>query len=536
MRFKRPEIGATLLAVLVAAYLLAVANATFWERAWRGFDSAAGFLAFAAAALVLFAAVMIGLSFRYVAKPVYIFSILSAVAAAYFTDTFGTIIDDNMLENVVSTNSGEGGEFLTPSLGLHLLVWGILPSLLIAWMRIEYGAPGRRIRFNLAASAIMGAVCAILVAAQFGQVVAAIRKDHSIMQTLNPSGPVSSAVKLAVQMFENRNAVRAPYGNDARRGGWITRASKPVVTVIVAGESARAMNFSLNGYTRQTNPMLERRDVVNFPNVTSCGTETSVSLRCMFSGYARRDFSKRKATSRESLMDVFRHAGIDAYWWDNDGGSKGVADGIRYESFMIRTDSEHCRGGTCQDDIFLDQLERKIAEVTSDTVIVLHQRGSHGPAYYLRYPDDYGPFKPDCRSEQLTDCSPEEIVNAYDNTIVYTDRFLARVIDMLDQHRQTATGAMLYISDHGESLGENGLYFHATPYASAPPEQTRVPLITWFSEDYRRMAGLDAKCLAALTSSQYSHDNIFHTLLGMMSVETSVYKAELDMFKGCRNG
>ncbi|MBL0375513.1 phosphoethanolamine--lipid A transferase [Rhizobium sp. KVB221] len=532
---KRPVINSTLLAVLVALYLLGVANLTFWKEAWIGFANPVGFVAFAIATLAIFIGVMVGLSFKYVAKPLYIFAILSSSAASYFTDTFGTIINANMIENVLQTNSGEGGEFFTVNLLLHVLGFGILPCLLIAWVRVDYGGLASRLRFNVAVLAAMGVIAGALIGAQLSDVKAAVRRDFHVMTgALNPAGPVSSVIKVAVAAFRNRNAVRAPFGDDAKKGAWLAVKRKPVVAVIVAGESARAMNFSLNGYARNTNPELARRDVLNFSNVTSCGAETSISLPCMFSGYLRTEFSKDKALRRESLMDVFKHAGYDVNWWDNDSGSKGVADGVNYVSYMVKPDPDLCLSGTCQDDMFLGDLANLVVSAKQDTVVVLHQRGSHGPAYYLRYPDTFGPFKPDCRLYQPTDCSSEEIVNAYDNTIAYTDRFLARVIDLLTKHQDRVDGTMFYVSDHGESLGENGLYMHGAEYAIAPREQTHIPLIVWFSSDFAKLSGFDFACARARSAMPYSHDNVFDTLLGMLNVETRIYRAGLDIFSGCR--
>lgn len=532
---RRPEVSSTALAVAVAFYLLAATNVTFWAKAREGFESGPGLASFAVAAVAIFIAVTVGFAFRYVAKPFYIFAILAAAGASYFTDTFGTIINVNMIENVVATNSGESGEFFTPGLYLHMLIFGIVPSLVILWLRVTYGPFGRRLKSNLGISALMLVIAAGLIFSHFDEVRAAMRRDFNAMtEVLNPAGPVSAAIKVAAQTFRNRNAVREPYGRDATRGEWIARADTPVVTVIVVGEAARAMNFSLNGYARDTNPELARIGVLNFSHVTSCGTETSISLRCMFSGYRRDEFTKDKAIGRESLMDIYQRAGIDVYWWDNDGGAKGVADGVKYTSYMMRNDPDLCASGTCQDDIFLGDLDTLVAKAKQPTVVVLHQRGSHGPAYYLRYPDTFRPFKPDCRIYDPTECTREELVNAYDNTIAYNDRFLARVIGILEEHGTQVSGAMFYVSDHGESLGENGIYMHGTPFERAPREQTHVPLIVWTSKDYDAAARFDRACAERLAQSAFSHDNVYHTLLGMMDVRTVVYRPELDMFGACR--
>jgi lipid A ethanolaminephosphotransferase len=315
----------------------------------------------------------------------------------------------------------------------------------------------------------------------------------------------------------------------------IAKAQKPVVTIIVAGETARAMNFSLNGYQRDTNPELELRGVTNFTQTTSCGTATAVSLPCMFSVYGKRNYSDRKARSTDTLMDVLRRAGLDGYWWDNNTGSKGIADLISFASVTKQKNSAYCKQGECLDDIFLGKLDSKLAGITRNTVIVLHQLGSHGPAYFMRYPEEFRRFVPDCRTPQLSECSREEIVNAYDNTILYTDHNLAAVIDLLRKHQGRVDGAMIYMSDHGESLGENGLFLHGAPYMFAPVEQTHVPFIAWFSDGYAELTKLDRHCLAKYATAATSHDNLFHTVLGMMNVETKVYNPHLDVFAACRS-
>jgi lipid A ethanolaminephosphotransferase len=534
-RLSRPEIDAATLGVIVAVYLLVTANLSFWDRAWQGFETGTALAAFAIATLAVFLAVTLGLAFRFVAKPLYVFALLAAAGASYFTDTFGTIINANMMENVIATTSVESDEFLTAAFLIHLAVYGVLPALVVLWLRLRHPPFGRALRRNLALSALSVAVAGLMIWPNVGEVRAAMRRDfHAMMETLNPPGPVSAALKVAIAEIGRLNRVREPYGLDARKGDWIRRAGKPVVAVIVAGESARAMNFSLNGYGRDTNPELARRDVLSFRDVTACGTETNISLRCMFSGLRQTEFSRDRADGRESLLDVFRHAGFDVIWWDNDAGSKGVADGVTYVSYMMRNHPDLCLAGTCQDDIFLEDLGHLLRTVTKDTVIVLHQRGSHGPAYYLRYPDTFGPFRPDCRAYAPTDCAAADLLNAYDNTIAYTDRFLARAIDLVEKHADRLTGLMFYVSDHGESLGEGGRYMHGIPFAIAPPEQTKVPLILWTSSGYDALSGFRRDCARGLVDRPYSHDNVYHTLLGLLDVESSIYDPGRDMFVDCR--
>jgi lipid A ethanolaminephosphotransferase len=201
----------------------------------------------------------------------------------------------------------------------------------------------------------------------------------------------------------------------------------------------------------------------------------------------------------------------------------GAADGV-----------EFCQP-ECIDGVFLKHLQEKAQTITGNTVIVLHQIGSHGPSYWLRYPPEGEVFAPACRTPELTDCTTEEIVNAYDNTIAYTDRFLAEAIDLLDAEGRV-TPALFYVSDHGESLGEGGLYLHGAPDFMAPEYQTRVPMVLWMSERFRASLGLDAGCMAAATGEAVSHDNMFPTVLGLLDVLATARDTGLDLAGRCRTG
>jgi lipid A ethanolaminephosphotransferase len=302
--------------------------------------------------------------------------------------------------------------------------------------------------------------------------------------------------------------------------------------VIVAGETARAANWSLGDYGRETNPELSQRDIVYYPNATSCGTATATSLPCMFSPLTRADFSYEGGIGTENLVDVLSHAGFQVEWWDNNTGHKDIATRIPSRIMTAEDGPEFCLP-ECIDGVFLKSLQDKADTITEDTVIVLHQIGSHGPSYWLRYPADREIFAPACKTPELTDCTSEEITNAYDNTIAYTDYFLSQVIDLLDASDRV-TPAMFYVSDHGESLGEGGLYLHGTPYFMAPEDQTHVPMLIWMSKPFRDSLALDRDCMAKSAADPVSHDNMFSTVLGMLDVTTTAKDTTLDLAGACR--
>jgi lipid A ethanolaminephosphotransferase len=311
------------------------------------------------------------------------------------------------------------------------------------------------------------------------------------------------------------------------------------VLVLVVGETARAANFSLLGYTRPTTPELEKLDVIAFRNVTSCGTSTEVSVPCMFSPFGRADYDERRIRNSEGLLDVLVRAGYAVKWLDNQSGCKGVCRGagVEYRKLDAKSAPDLCEGDECHDGILVRGLEAELASVARnparDTVIVLHMMGNHGPAYFRRYPPGFRRFTPDCATAELRKCTRDQVVNAYDNAIAYTDHVLAGLVEMLRADSAIDT-ALIYVSDHGESLGENGLYLHGLPYSVAPRTQTHVPMIAWLSRGFAAGHFVDRRCLHGKAGDPLSHDNLFHSVLGLLDVQTRVYTPANDIFEGCR--
>lgn len=529
----RPVLGSITLCCLTTLYLLLVTNWTFWGKAhtYLAGDGFA-FVAFVIGITALFMAVATLFSAKYLTKPVLIFFILTSSAASWFNDQFGVVIDKEMIRNAAVSTGAEAGHLITLRFAVHLLLTAVLPSLLIVWIRIRH----RRILPKLAHNTAMVMAClAIFMVAGLGyyKTFAGVGRAHrDILATLNPFMPINNAVSFAVSSERDSHIVAEPLGTDAHRIN-IDPSGKPRVTIVVAGETARASDFALGGYSRDTNPEMKARNVVYFPNTSSCGTATATSIPCMYSVYPRVEYTHRKGLQTENLLDVLSHAKVDVSWLDNDTGSYNVTDRVPYQYLPNSKDPRFCKDGECLDEILVDKVDDWLDHVKGDSVLVLHQLGSHGPAYFQRYPDAFRRFTPDCRANDFGSCSPEEITNAYDNTILYTDHVIAAVIDKLKQ-RTTVNSAVVYISDHGESLGENGIYLHGTPYFIAPTQQTHVPFLAWISDDLSKSAGFDSACLGRQAGAQYSQDNFFHSILGLMDVSTKVYDAKLDVFAQCR--
>jgi lipid A ethanolaminephosphotransferase len=523
--------------LLTSAWLVAVDNGGYWNLI-SGLPIESGSAgAWFFASVVVFSVVLVNLALTLLAWGRAARYVLSAVlivsaAAGHFMSQYGILLDDEMIRNIFETDRAEALELLGPGLLFKVTLLGMLPALLIWRLAPARQKASRTLLEKISVAGLTLAILAVAVVPFFKEYASMVRNHREIRYLLTPVNYLHSLYAFAADLTVE--PVHAePVGQDATRGDTWAALERKVVTVLVVGETARADHFSLGGYARQTNPRLSAEDIVYFPDVSSCGTATRVSLPCMFSDLGRAGYSKDAAEHREGLLDVLNHAGIQTLWLDNNTGCKGVCDhsptwtaaGLNIEGL--------CEDGECFDTVLLDELERTIQAADQGTVIVLHQNGSHGPAYYRRYPKEFRVFTPDCQSDDFGDCTREEIVNSYDNTILYTDYFLAQVIDRLGRHSAEFDTAMLYVSDHGESLGEYGLYLHGTPYFVAPEAQTRVPMLLWLSPAYRQDFHVSENCLQSHSGQPLSHDNLFHSMLGLLDVNTAARDQGLNLFAGC---
>jgi lipid A ethanolaminephosphotransferase len=458
-------------------------------------------------------------------KPILIAFLLLSSVIAYFTGQYGIVLDYHMIENVLETDTAEAADLFNPHLLTYVLLLGVLPSLLVYLARMEY--PHWKVE-TIARLKLAAAAAAVIAAIQlsFGAHYAAMVRDHGeLIGRMNPTYALYSAMKLAV----HSSSTMAPrrhrlIGSDAKIA--LDDTDRDLV-IMVVGETARADHWSLNGYTKKTNPRLEREKVFNFPDMWSCGTSTAVSVPCMFSRLGRTEFDPDRAAAEDNALDVIARAGVSVLWRDNNSSSKGVADRVTYQDFRTPKTNSICKDGECRDEGMLVGLQDYIDAQKGDILIVLHQMGNHGPAYYKRYPKAFERFKPVCETNDLGSCSSEEINNAYDNAILYTDYFLSKVIELLKKNNDKFETSMLYVSDHGESLGEYGLYLHGMPYLLAPDAQKHVPALMWFGPRTER--GIWLERLKNRRTQHASQDNVFSTLLGFFEIQTRVYDPKMDL-------
>ncbi|NJM81345.1 MAG: phosphoethanolamine--lipid A transferase [Tabrizicola sp.] len=529
----RPTLSAFVLNLAVSLYLLALCNATFWSRLFGIFEGrSVAALVFAGAVWALLLLVILLLAVRQAQKPVLVALVMIAGVTSYYMDQLGVMIDREMIQNAMTTTVAEGKHLITPAFLMHVALFGLLPSALIILVRVRRQTRWRALGGWVVATIGSAALVLGLLFTNLKGYSTVLRSNKELMGSVQPLAPISGALRYAKMMLKSTQVVVEPTGTDAKPGPFLAAATKPVLMVIVAGETGRAASWSLNGYARETNPELAQRDILYFSSATSCGTATATSLPCMFSPLTRSDYSYEGGLGHENLLDVLVHAGFKVEWWDNNTGDKDVATRVPSRFMTAKDGAEFCQP-ECIDGVFLQRLQGVAETMTENTVIVLHQIGSHGPSYWLRYPPEREIFAPACKTPELTDCSTEEIVNAYDNTIAYTDYFLSEVIDRLDAQDRVIP-AMYYVSDHGESLGEGGIYLHGTPYFMAPEVQTHVPMVIWMSERFRASLGLDQACMAERMGEAVSQDNMFSTVIDMLDVITTAEDEALDLADPCR--
>ncbi len=459
---------------------------------------------------------------KYTAKPILIIILSASALAGYFMNNYNIVIDGTMIQNILETDIRESLDLFSFKLVLYLLFAGILPSVFIYNVAIEYKS--LKIELLSRLKTITVAILIIfLMVFSFSKFYTSFFREHKPLRySANPITYIYSIGKYIASNLDKGEIVMTPLGTDAKIP--ITDMDRELI-IVVLGEAARADRFSLNGYQKKTNPLLEKEDIINFPNMCSCGTTTSVSVPCMFSVFNRNGYSSKKAKSTQNILDVLSYAGVNILWRDNNSDSKGVALRVTYEDFRYPNNNPIC-DVECRDEGMLEGLQEYIdSQKQGDILIILHQMGNHGPAYYKRYPKRFEKFRPTCKTNQLEECTKEEINNAYDNAILYTDYFLSKVIKLLKQNTNRFEAVMFYLSDHGESLGEKNVYLHGLPYFMAPEAQKHIAAIMWFGDGFK----IDKDAIKNNALKEYSHDNFFHTLLGLMEVDTSVYDINMDI-------
>jgi lipid A ethanolaminephosphotransferase len=477
-------------------------------------------------------------------KPLWFAVVLLAAVVQHYMLTYHVVMDPTMLANAMQTDMHETRDLLGWRMASNVLLVIALPAWWLARVRIApmrlWGQVWRNAVLFVVSLAVVGAA-AVSMSRELAPLM---RNNVQLRYMMNPLASIYSTGAVVLRPLFKRTHKLIPITAGTTLGASYAGQAKPPMFVVVVGETARSDHFALNGYARDTTPSLAALKVLSWTNVHSCGTNTLASVPCMFSPLGKEGYESRK-DDYENLMDVVQAAGLAVLWIDNQAGCKGVCARTpsvnASDALSADVKAALCNGDECLDNVMLDNLDRRIAALPAErrnkgVVLVMHQMGSHGPAYYKRSTPEVKRFMPECKTNVLSDCSHAELMNAYDNSIAYTDQFLARTIDWLKTQSPHFNTGLLYMSDHGESLGEYGLYLHGLPYSVAPEEQKHVPMVAWFDAGLLARDKLSLACLQGDRETALTHDNLYHTVLGVMDVHTPTYKPALDAFLRCRSG
>ncbi|MFZ0024498.1 phosphoethanolamine transferase [Acinetobacter sp.] len=528
--------------VLLAIWLGLILNFAFYQKIheFTPYTNLKAGLLLVATALIIIAfynLVLQWLNWKWNAKILASVLIILGGFSAYFVNSLGVVITPDQIQNMLQTDAREVRDLWSMRLIIWTLVFVVFPLCIVWMLKIQPASLGRQIlQKGLSSIVSLGLILGLLFC--FYVDYAAIFREHRDLKgMLSPQNSIASTLSYYKKKAPKANLPLITYGEDAHLLQQAKMQEHPKLMVLVVGETARAESFALNGYARNTNPELSKLAVINFNQVSSCGTATAVSVPCMFSGMSRETYDEQLASHREGLLDIAQRAGYQVTWIDNNSGCKGACDRVQKYQIPAQLKQKWCdAGGECFDEILVDSLKDYLAHLDKNNpkpqLIVLHQMGSHGPAYFKRSKAPYQPFQPTCNSNTIQGCSTEELKNSYDNSIVYTDHVLAQIIETLKQQTQYQTG-FWYLSDHGESTGEHGLYLHGAPYSMAPTQQTHIPMLMWFSDTWQQYNARQLNCLKTQTEQARSQDHLFPSLLSMLDIKTQVIEAKNDMLAQC---
>ncbi|WP_276639918.1 phosphoethanolamine transferase EptA [Siccibacter turicensis] len=540
LTLKRPRISRLAAILAFAAYIALLLNIAFYRQvlALLPFNSLYNVLVFVSMPVALFCIISVILllaSFVWLERPLISLFILLSAAAQYFILTYGIIVDRSMVTNIVDTTPAESFALMSPHMVIVLLLSGVAMAVLVWCVAYRPAASWLRSVLPRLVALVVSALVIVLIAFFFYKDYASLfRNDKQLVKALNPSNSIA-AVWSYYRHHQLDNLPLVRIGEDAHMAPQAHADGKKHLTILVVGETSRADNFSLGGYARETNPRLAKDDVFYFPHTTSCGTATAISVPCMFSGMPRKDYNEQLASHQEGLLDILQRAGLSVLWNENDGGCKGVCNRVPHQNITQRNLPGQCIDGECYDEVLFDGLDEYIRNLKQDGVIVIHTIGSHGPTYYHRYPPAFRRFTPTCDTNEIQTCSRQQLINTYDNSVLYVDYVVDKAIALLKAHQDRFTTSLVYLSDHGESLGEDGVYLHGLPYHIAPDTQKHVPMLIWLSDAYQAQYGVDKTCMQTRAARDaYSQDNLFSTMLALAGVQTQAYHAADDILAPCR--
>ncbi|MBP8064328.1 MAG: phosphoethanolamine--lipid A transferase [Acinetobacter sp.] len=542
LRNKIKPISLGVFNLFIALWLGIILNIGFYEKVneltpYQGLKAIIFITATVCIVVAFYNLVMQLFAWKWTAKVCAIILIVIGGFSSYFVNSLGIVITSDQVQNMMQTDIKEVNDLLSPQLLTWMFGAIVLPIFAILLVRLKGETVLKTLLkktvYSIASLAIIGG----LLFSFYIDFAAIFREHRDLKGMISPQNAIASTTSYFHKKAPKKNLPLLTYGDDAHFVEKVGSLNTPKLMVLVVGETARAESFSLNGYSKNTNPKLSKQDIINFSQVSSCGTATAVSVPCMFSGMPRDAYDEELASHREGLLDIAKKAGYKVTWIDNNSGCKGACDRVEEYEIPKELKQKWCdNSGECLDGILVDSLKLYLSKIPEEDkvqrLIVLHQMGSHGPAYFKRSTDEFKNFKPTCDTNAIQGCSQGALINSYDNTILYTDHVLSELIDTLKQDTKYQTG-FWYLSDHGESTGEKGLYLHGAPYAIAPSQQTHVPMLMWFSPQWKQSISHELDCLNQRKNQQFSQDNLFPSMLSLLGINTKVLDSKLNMFNQC---
>ena len=541
-QLKKPSISLALFNLILSVWAGVCLNIAFYKQLasltpYQGFPAILFWLSSAILITAAYFFIFNLIHWRLNAKLFAVIWIILGGMSAYFVTNLGIIINADQIQNMMQTNTAEAFDLMNLNLLIWIFFFIVIPLFFIYGVKIKKYPLSNTLSKKILHSALSFILILGCVYLYYVDYAAIFRENRELKGMINPQNVVASSFSYYKHLQPPKNVIIQPYGRDAHQFIQTATHQTPKLMILVLGETARAESFQLNGYDRETNPELRKLNIINFSNVSSCGTATAVSVPCLFSGMTRQEYTDKVARQRENLLDIIQYSGYKVTWINNNSGCKEVCNRVeRYEA-PKPTRQKWCDSkGECKDEILIDSLNAFIQTIpkNDDTprLVVLHQMGSHGPAYYKRTTDQFAPFKPTCDTSAIQGCSQQSLKNSYDNSIVYTDHILASVIKLLNNQTQFQS-ALWYLSDHGESTGESGMYLHGAPYSIAPQQQTKIPMLMWFSEKWKNNQPTIVRCIDSQKNQTVSQDNLFPTMLSLLNIHTKTLKPTLDLSQQC---
>lgn len=471
-------------------------------------------------------------------KPLLCIILLLSSICGFYMESLGLNFNEDIIQSVFETHMNEALDMINMGLLSYVCIYGILPCILVILIQLKKYTILRALTHKILALMVLISFFSVAYVS-FGKDIVFVFKSHKPLSTLpNPIAPIRSLVQY-IGHSKERHIVQTFIAQDAT----LDSLSPPQVVVLFIGESARAANFFLNGYPRNTNPYTSQilqhiaqdslssqsqdsEKLISFTQFYSCGVITAISVPCMLTHYTQQTYTSRNLSLyTNNILDIAQSAGYEVWYLGNNGGNcVGGCD--------RNIDNSHKKiyAGDSIDGVMLPDVKQILKQLnnahskTQRIFLIMHGYGSHGASYYTRYPPNFEHFTPVCKQKELSKCTQDEIRNAYDNTLLYSDYVLAQTIQILKQLK--VRSLLWYVSDHGESLGEYGQYMHGgLGYTFAPKVQKHIPSLLWFSKGW----GSLPQIFESRKNETLNHDYIFHTLLHLLGIKTKDYDESLDI-------